>query len=291
MSGLLSIHSDSLLPPVPLKDCFGIFIHADYKNKCVSQRYCGQEGANKVFLNHKTPYGVGIFNGSDGQANASIYIGSEFIGKFRVESKDCILIKRSLKTPRNFTFVSQFSAIACQNDNLAHNDSAIVRVVMYPQDMSSPAPSYFVNHYDMSRNLHRSALENNWKSDSHDGSQNEIKNTKWSWKSDSHDGPQNELKSAKGDCIIGTGRGLKVENDCASTDVNNGYLESTLSNNFEKIKGVTVLGAHVNQNFIPERYPLRTRGHHTFILHLTIGDPSENNVFMMDTDAQFYSPI
>ena len=67
--------------------------------------------------------------------------------------------------------------------------------------------------------------------------------------------------------------------------------ENKCHHNLVKNKGITVMGSHVKQNFRLEKWPLQTRGQHTFLLNLAIGDPSENNIFMMDTDSKFYSQI
>ena len=258
---------------IPSKDRFAVFISTNYENKSLSERYCCYDGSNNIFLNHKTPYGIGIFNGSDGEANAIIFIGSEIIGKFRVESNKSVIIKRSIKIARNFTFVSQYGNIACQNEKQMYNDTSIVKVIIQPEDMSIPVKSYFVNQYDMTRNLHRTtplaSLDTSF--DNYDFSQN--KNKMYHERCDKYDTACNDSCPDMTD--IGRPRGMAVETD--------GF--------HKKNDGITVLGDFVNQDFIPEKFPLQTRGQHMFILHLTIGNPSENNIFMLDTDAESYNAI
>ena len=247
---------------IPSKDRFGVFISANYENKSLSERYCCYDGSSNIFLNHKTPYGIGIYNGSDGEANAIIFIGSEVIGKFRVESNKCVIIKRSIKNARNFTFVSKYGNIGCQNEKQMYNDTSIVKVIIQPEDMSIPVKSYFVNQYDMTRNLHRAS---------------EIDGLD---KLDSFERCDNYASACNGSCSDmtdnGLSRGLEVETDGSHN---------------KKKEGITVLGNFVNQDFIPEKFPLQTRGQHMFIIHLTIGNPSENNIFMMDTDCNSYNAI
>ena len=223
---------------VPSKDRFGVFISTNYENKTLSERYCCYDGSNNIFLKHKTPYGIGVYNGSDGEANAIIFIGSEVIGKFRVESKKSVIIKRSIKVARNFTFVSQYSNIACQNEKQMYNDTSIVKVIIQPEGMSIPEKSYFVNQYDMTRNHHRSSVMDSLDKldsfDNYDFSHNKINLS-------------NERFDKYGNAchdMTDTGRpqGLVVETDGCHN---------------KKNYGITVLGDYVNQDFIPEKYPLQ----------------------------------
>ena len=79
--------------------------------------------------------------------------------------------------------------------------------------------------------------------------------------------------------------------DMTDTGRPQGLVVETDGCHNKKNYGITVLGDYVNQDFIPEKYPLQFRGQHMFILNLIIGNPSENNIFMMDTDAQSYNAI
>ena len=110
---------------------------------------------------------------------------------------------------------------------------------------------------------------------------------------DCPDSHSNETKTVKENDVIFKNTSFRkppfaamsVETDsCVKED-------NKCQHNLVKNKGVTVMGSHVKQNFKLERFPLQTRGQHTFIFNLVIGDPSENNIFMMDMDTKFYSPI
>ena len=252
-----SVHlkrDDCKLSPVPPRDCFGVFIHANYENRLMNERYVPQIGSNNIFLKHNTNYGVGIFNGSDGQAIATIYIGSECIGKFRIESKDCILIKRSIKIPRKFTFISKSNGNEYQNVIFTNNDSSIVKVIIYPQDMNEQSPSYFVNSYDIPRNLPINESD------------------KLMHHYDCPDSPTNETNTVKedNDLFMKTGYqrppfgAMSVETDScsirkppfASLSVEtDSYLkeENKCHHNLVKNKGITVMGSHVKQNFRLEK--------------------------------------
>ena len=242
------------------KKMFGVFIEAfydtcnRYDNESVltKDRYVGSYSLGEIFVPHKTTYGIGLWNESEGACNAVIYVDGGIIGKFRVKKRSEILIKRPRLYNHSLVFVSKDSDIAEVSGMIVNEELGVIKVLLSPEDLNIIDTTFCVSREPRSLNPLPHWSENN------------VIDSKRMFR----DVPSSIKKSSS----CGS-KAIPETVDCTNTD------NTTLTPDGVSSVGGTVSGKITSQDYLPAPY-LHTYGIHYFEIKMKIGNPGRNTRFM-----------